>query len=293
MENQNNSNLKAIIVVLLLLLLGSIGYMFKMSADAKQQEVTLSNTLSEKEALVKDLEALKKSYDVAIAENTSLSDELIAEREKVVKLIEELKKSSDDANTNRKFRNQYKTLESKMAQLIKQNELLVAENEMLKMEIDSTNTILLESKEYNQVLIGQNEALTKTVEKASKLTISNLSTSAYKLRSSGKEIATDRAKRADLLKISFTIAENAVAKSGDKLYYIQVIDSKNNVLGEKQTIYFGEQVLHYSFITSVKYENSSVKVTENLAGDNFEKGLYTVNIFDKNELLSSTNFSLK
>jgi hypothetical protein len=54
-----------------------------------------------------------------------------------------------------------------------------------------------------------------------------------------------------------------------------------------------EQVLHYSFITSVKYENSSVNVTENLVGDNFEKGLYTVNIFDKNELVSTSNFSLK
>lgn len=293
MENQNTSKLKAVIVVLLLLLLGSIGYMFKMSADAKQQDVTLSNTLSEKDALTRDLEDLKKSYDAAIAENTSMSDELIAEREKVVKLLEDLKKSKDDANINRKFRNQYKELESKMNELIKQNEMLVAENEMLKSEIDSTNVILLESKEYNQVLVGQNEELTKTVEKASKLTISNLTTSAYKLRSSGKEVATDRARRADLLKISFTIAENAVAKSGDKMYYVQVIDSQNNVLGDKQTVYFGEQVLNYSFITTVKYENSSVKVTENLPGESFEKGLYTVNIFDKNELVSSTNFSLK
>jgi hypothetical protein len=33
-----------------------------------------------------------------------------------------------------------------------------------------------------------------------------------------------------MLKISFTIAENQVAQSGTKAYYVQVIDSKNNVL---------------------------------------------------------------
>jgi len=68
--------------------------------------------------------------------------------------------------------------------------------------------------------------LAKTVEIASKLSVLNLKTSAYKLKSSGKQIETDKASRVDVLKISFTIAENRVAKSGDKTYYVQVIDSK-------------------------------------------------------------------
>jgi hypothetical protein len=41
--------------------------------------------------------------------------------------------------------------------------------------------------------------------------------SAFKVRSSGKEISTDKASRADMLKISFTIAENQVAQSGTKV----------------------------------------------------------------------------
>jgi hypothetical protein len=46
-----------------------------------------------------------------------------------------------------------------------------------------------------------------------------MKTSAYKVRNSGKQIETDKARRADVLKISFTIAENQIAKSGDKVYY--------------------------------------------------------------------------
>jgi len=76
--------------------------------------------------------------------------------------------------------------------------------------------------------------LSKTVEKGSKLSVLNLKTAAFKLKSSGKQIETEKARKADILKISFTIAENSIAKSGDKTYYVQVIDGKNNVLGDKK-----------------------------------------------------------
>ena len=96
MENQNNnSKLKAIILVLSLLLLASLGYMFKMSSDAKQVETELSSVSVEKENALSELAQLKTTYDAAIAENTSMSEELIAERDKVVKLMEEVKKSKN------------------------------------------------------------------------------------------------------------------------------------------------------------------------------------------------------
>ncbi|MBN8566344.1 MAG: hypothetical protein J0M25_06370 [Flavobacteriales bacterium] len=294
MENQNNnSKLKAIILVLSLLLLASLGYMFKMSSDAKKVETELSSVTTEKETALAELAQLKTTYDAAIAENTSMSEELIAERDKVVKLMEELKKAKVDSGTLANYKRQIADLQSKMNALIQENDALKKLNQDLTTEIDSTKTILVEAKQYNQVLAGQNEELSKTVEKASKLSILNLKTGAYKVKSSGKEVATEKARRADILKVSFTIAENKVAKSGDKSYYVQVIDSKNNVLGEKKLIEFGDQSLTYSFITTVQYENNTVNVSENLPGENFEKGSYFVNIFDKGELVGKTSFTLK
>lgn len=294
MENQNNnSKLKAVILVLSLLLLASLGYMFKMSSDAKKVETELSSVTTEKENALTELAQLKTTYDAAIAENTSMSEELIAERDKVVKLMEEVKKSKGDAAAIGKYKQQIADLQAKMNVLIRENDELKVKNQQLTAEIDSTKTILVEAKEYNQVLAGQNEELSKTVEKASKLSILNLKTGAYKVKSSGKEIETERARRADILKVNFTIAENKVAKSGDKSYYIQVIDSKNNVLGEKKLVEFGDKSLTYSFISTVQYENSTVNVSENLPGENFEKGTYFVNIFDKAELVGKTSFTLK
>lgn len=294
MENQkSNSNLKAVIAILTVLLVGSLVYIFKMTSDAKTLQTELTTTKSEKESVMKDLEAMKTRYDAAIAENTSMSDELIAEREKIVNLMAELKKSKGDAAAMSKYKKQYLELEAKMKTLMQENETLKKDNAKLTVQRDSTVTVLGEARKYNEVLVGQNQELSKTVEVAQKLIVSNLKTAAYKLRSSGKQIETEKASRADVLKISFTINENKVAKQGDKTYYVQVIDSKNNVLGEKKTESFGTDSLTYSFTTTVNYENKSVEVSQDLPGKNFEKGTYFVNVFDKGELVSKASFSLR
>ncbi len=288
--NKNNSSLKAVIAVLAVLLIGSLVYIFKLSSDSDVVKTELTSTLTEKESVMKDLQELKATYDAAIAENTSMSDELIQERDKVVALMDDLNKSKGDVS---KFRSQVQGLQTKMKTLVAENDELKKQNGVLTVQRDSTIVVLGESKKFNEVLVGQNEALSKTVEKGSKLSVLNTKTAAYKLKSSGKQIETDKASRADVLKVSFTIAENQIAKSGDKTYYVQVIDSKNNVLGDKKTESFGDNSLTYSFKTTVQYENKTVNVSEDLPGKDFEKGTYFINIFDGGELVSKTSFSLR
>lgn len=291
MENQNNnSGLKSLVIVLSVLFALSLVYIYKLTTDVHSAEAKLTTTLSEKEQVMKDLKDLKTTYDAAIAENTSISDELIAERDKVVALMEKLKNSNGDVS---KFKKQYLVLESKMKGLVAENETLKKDNSALKVQRDSTIIVLDESKKTNKELAGQNENLTKTVEKGSKLAIVNLKSSAFILRSSGKEIATDKASRADILKVSFTIAENSIAKSGERKYYVQVIDSKNNVMGERQIERFSDKTLTYSYIVNVKYDNKTVDVVNNIKADKLEKGTFYVNIFDNGQLISNTIFTLK
>ncbi len=94
-KQQNNSSLKAIIAVLAVLLVGSLVYIFKMSSDAEVVKSELTTTLTEKESVMKDLQTLKTTYDAAIAENTSMSEELIQERDIIlqqVKILNQLLK---------------------------------------------------------------------------------------------------------------------------------------------------------------------------------------------------------
>ena len=294
MENQkSSSSLKAVIAVLAVLLVGSLVYIFKMTSDTDVVKTELKTTLTEKESVMKDLQELKSTYDAAISENTSMSYELTQERDKVVNLMNDLSKSKGDVASLAKYKTQSVALQSKMKVLMAENEGLKKQNTTLTTQRDSAVVVIGEAKKSNEALAGQNEELSKVVEKAAKLTVLNTRGSAYKLKSSGKEVATDKASRADVLKISFTIAENQVAQSGTKSYYVQVIDSKNNVLGDKKTETFGDNTLTYSFMSNVNYENKTVDVTENLRGKDFPKGTYFVNIFDKDQLVSKTSFSLK
>ena len=72
-----------------------------------------------------------------------------------------------------------------------------------------------------------------------------------------------------------------------------MLDSKNNILGDKKTENFEDKELTYSFISAVKYENKTVQVSKDLPVQDISEGLYTVNIFDKTELVSKTTFTLK
>ncbi|WP_269243534.1 hypothetical protein [Flavobacterium limnophilum] len=289
-QNNSSSSLKVIIAVLAILLVGSLVYIYKITSEAKEVQTELTKTVSEKDVVMKDLQELKATYDAAIAENTSMSDELIKERDKVVNLMNDVSKSKGDVS---KYKAQYAKLESNMKALMAENETLKKQNTVLTTQRDSTIVVLGETKKNVESLTGQNEELSKTVEKGSKLTVLNTKGSAFKVKSSGKQIETDKAGRANTLRISFTIAENQIAKSGNKAYYVQVIDSKNNVLGDKQTVSFGDKSLTYSFISDVIYENKTVQVSQDLPGKDFAKGAYFVNVFDKSELVSKTSFILK
>ncbi|GAA4757828.1 MULTISPECIES: hypothetical protein [Flavobacterium] len=289
-QNSNNSGLKAIIAILSLLLIGSLIYMYKLTSDSKQVEEVL---ITEKDAVLKDLAIAKDSLESAISSNTTLSDELVAERDRVQKLIADIEKSKGDAQAMTKYKEEALKLRGSIARLMKEVEALKKENKNLVTRIDSTNVVLTDTRKVNDTLVSQNDYLAKTVERGSKLTVLNLQSTALKQRSSGKQVETDKASRADVLKISFMIAENQIAKSGDKTYYVQIIDSKNNVIGEKKTETFGDKNLTYSFIATVKYENKTVKVEKDLPVTNVQSGSYFVNIFDKSDLISKTSFTLR
>jgi outer membrane murein-binding lipoprotein Lpp len=293
MENkQNNSGLKAAVVILALLLLGSIGYIFKMSSDNTKQVTELT---SEKDQLSNDLKARIAELDLAISENTALKADFEAQKEEMTNLLAELEKSKGDIASLGKYRDSYNKLKREMDNLLTENKLLKEQNVSLTSSLDSTNVVLEDTKRYADTLLTQNDNLTKTVEKGSTLAVLNLNVLAVKERSSGKQIETDKASRADKLKVSFLIAENQIAKSGDRMYYVQIIDSKNNILGDKETVAMGgDLTLTYTFITKVKYENKTVQVNEEVAGKDFAAGTYFVNVFNqKGEMVSKTSFSLR
>jgi peptidoglycan hydrolase CwlO-like protein len=293
-SNSRNSGLKVVVLILVLLLMGSLAYVYKLQQDKDAVDSSLSKTLTEKEKFQAELESKIAEYDIAIADNTALKGELEEEQAKIMELLEKIKKSDGSVAELSKYKTQYVKLKREMDNLIAENNVLKENNSKLTKNLDSTNVVLTNAKTVNDTLVAKNQNLSKTVEKAQRLSVLNLTTLAVKQKSSGKQINTDKASKADVLKIGFTIAENQVAKTGDRTYYVQVIDSKNNVLGEKKTETFGTTYLPYSFQKTIKYENKTVQVQEDLSVKNISAGTYFVNVFDKKgELVSKSSFQLK
>lgn len=294
MENsKQNSNSKIAIIILSLLLIASIFYNFKLSNDTQTLTNVVAETKTEKDKVLQSLDNLKATYDTAIADKSAMSDELIVERDKVILLIADLKKSKNNAAALQGFKNRYFALESKMKDLIAENDNLKSQNGTLTIQRDSVQVANTVAVKANESLSAQNGELSKTIVKAQKLSVLNLKTVALKQKSSGKQIGTEKASRADILKISFTIAENTVATPGDKTYNVQVIDANNNVLGEKKIENYGEKSLTYSFTKTVNYDNKTVDIVEDLPVKDITGGTYYVNVFDKGELVSKTSFVLK
>ena len=91
-ENSKSSNSKILIIALTVLLFALIGYTFYNNNDHKEAIKFLQD---EKEQIIGNLTAMEEKYDVAIAENTSLSDSLTMEKEKIAILkdsVQNLKK---------------------------------------------------------------------------------------------------------------------------------------------------------------------------------------------------------
>lgn len=130
-------------------------------------------------------------------------------------------------------------------------------------------------------------------KKYSKVSMSNVKAGGFISKSASKQEETTNASRADLLKITFTLDGNPNAKAGDKTYYFQIINGKNNVLGKRVTEFFDNESLTYSFKKSFFYNNESTTITQEFLQEEFQKGVYFINIFDRDDLVGKTSFTLK
>jgi len=293
MENSNSKNtgLKIALGILLALFLGTGFYTSKLYNEKKENEASLTR---QKEQVMADLSTMAKQYDVAIGENEVANENLVEARERIQGLMDSLKISQNSVNSLWRYKKKFLALQDEMDVLLAENDKLKVENSLLATSLDSTTVQLAERTVFTDSLLVQNTQLAEVVENAAVLQTVNLKGFGVIERSSGKLIPTERARRSDKIRVCYTVAKNALVGAGDKELYVQVLDPKNNVLGANEQVQFDETVLNYSLISKFNYENRNLNICEFVApNDDFEKGRYVVNVFNNKELISSSEFTLK
>ena len=269
----------------------------KPKTSRSEENLELSLEALAQKNILDSLNTLKEAYDVAILEKTALSEQLELEKKNVENLMEIIRASKNPSISQivvyRKQLSDFKiALESKGTEV----KSLKSQNKNLLTEIESQNVVMYKQKAENDTLILKQKKLENTLKDASKLSLSNFKVTALKEKNSGKELETDKAKSTKKLKVSFSINGNLVAKTGKKIFYVQVLDQKNNVLGENKLIEFGnDKALVYSFIVAFDFQGKPASVYGILNSDEnqFKKGTYFVNFFDKQEIMGSTSITLE
>ena len=296
MENKaasNNRSLKVILSIAVLLLVGTAFYSYSLyneSADTKKQ-------LTEEKALVlKDLNNMAAQFDVAIGENEVANQKLVDARDRIKGLMDSLKVSDNNVRSLWRYKKKFLALQSEMDVILAENDSLKVENVLLASSLDSTKIELEERTMFNDSLLVQNTELADIVENAAILSTAGLKGFGVIVRSSGKLIPTERASRVDKIRVCYTVTKNSLVSTGDKEFFVQVLDPMSNVLGLNEQIQFEENMLNYSLISKFNYESSNLDVCEFIearGADKFVKGRYTVNVFDQKALVSTSVFTLK
>lgn len=305
-KQYKNKWVKALLAVFFVFGLGATVFIFSRESDknvAETKEVTKNEGLGEsaeslsQRNILDSLNTLKVAYDVAILEKTALSQQLELERKNIENLMEIMRASKNPSSEQIQiYRKQLSDMKIALEAKVVEIKKLKSQNKNLLTEIESQNVVMYKQKTENDTLVSKQKRLESTLKDASKLVPGNFTVIALREKKSGKEEQTEKAKYTNKLKASFSINGNPVAKTGKRVFYIQVLDQKNKVLGENKLIEFGNnKALVYSFIVAVDFQGKTANVYGVLNSDEnkFQKGTYFVNFFDKQEIIGSTSITLE
>ncbi|MEN8123994.1 MAG: hypothetical protein ABFR32_02615 [Bacteroidota bacterium] len=292
-EKIKTSNNKILIIALTVLLFLLIGYTFYLSRDHKEAIQFLQD---EKEQIIGNLTAMEEKYDIAIAENTTLSDSLTHEKEKIIAFkdsVINLKKAN--SSVLRRYRNQLSSLKITNERLINEVDSLKMISNVLIDEKDSISNQLEVQTIYNDTLTAINEELAKKVEIGSALNIKDVQVTALKMRSNGKYTETNKAQKTDAVKIEFRLMENEIATPGDKEAYIVLQKPNGAVINAKGTFLLKDETeIKYTDQTIINYENAELDVVVFVErkGDKYEKGTYPIKVYVEGRLVGITKLEL-
>ena len=275
---------KILITILILIIFGCLGYMYNISSRSKSVIIKLK---SEKLTILEDLEKAKIKLIAEASQNQQLSGQLLQEKNKIDSIIKQLSKPNVSNETIAKYKNYVLNLNLKVDSLSK----TVTKYKII---IDSSKIVISNKDNEQKILLKEKNSLQgKIAAIANNLNFYNLNANSFKKKDSGKAAETKKASKVKMITIKFEIAENKLANKQVKVFYFQIIDSKNNVIGLKSTVYFGKKELIYSESTSVEYNLTREIVEKNIVVQNLEKGTYLINVFDNDKLILTNNLNLE
>lgn len=249
--------------------------------------------MDERDVLEVELEQMKMGYDTLEVNNEEMASKIAEQQTELTNLIKKAKNKDYDIS---KLKKEAETLRGIMKGYIHQIDSLQRANEQLYAEKEAeairANSAESRSKELETDLNSTKEI----VNKGSVLSTGEFSNVGINLRSSGKQVETDRAARSEMIKSCFTVRKNPIVKGGTKNLYLRIVGPDGKVLPgkEKGTITVSGKSEEYSVSREIDYQNQDTDVcVYYTAQGELKKGNYKVFIYEGSSLVGSSDLSLK
>jgi hypothetical protein len=292
--NPQHFNYRLIIGALAVAVVVITGFSYSNYNKLKSQELYLEQ---EKSLILSELSDMLNRYDKIEEDKVHISEALKEAKANTENALADLTVANATLETILDFKRQYFFIKEKNQRLYEVIDSLNLFNEKLKEEqIYTLNTLSKKTTAISK-LETKNETLNKKIKNASTLVVASVEASAYKNSTFGKKKITDRANRTKAIDVCITLSKNPLIPQGEKDIYIQIVNPKNNVVGDKGSISFGNHNLIYSQKQVINYTNENLELCAFIKGTEndmpFLKGLYYINVFHDALRLGSTTFELK
>lgn len=249
--------------------------------------------LDERDVLAVELEQLKMGYDTLQTDNAEMAAEIAEQRSQIESLIKKSKNKDYDIS---KLRAETETLRTIMKGYIHQIDSLQQANEKLYAEKTAEEMRANNAENRSKELEGDLSVKNEMLNKGSVLSTGSYSNTGINLRSSGKQVDTDKASRTEMLKSCFTVRKNPIVKPGQKNIYLRIVGPDGKVLPGKDagTVTVDGQAQPASVVRQVDYQNEDTDVcVYYTAQGELKKGNYKIYVYEGNSLIGQSDLTLK
>ena len=227
-EKEKSSKKRGLLFWIIIGLMTTNGITIWLLVNEKSKVVntiTISEKiLVEKNTVEVDLVNLQKDYQNLQTNDAAMQLDIDAKRARIEVLIKEASRHKGDATIISKLKIEMQTLRSIMQSYVRTIDSLNTLNQTLVAEKKTVLKQLGSEKEKQSVLIKEKDELKSTIAKGSILSCFNISAKAVLYKRGGKkESETNKARKTEKIKVSFSLGENKIAKAGEKTIYVRIM----------------------------------------------------------------------
>jgi predicted RNase H-like nuclease (RuvC/YqgF family) len=298
MDSQDNKfNYKIILGALVAVIIGILIAFYYSYAQSNAQINFLEQ---EKALLVKDLTIMKADVDHLSTLSEVYEIELETSKYKVQQLLDSVGRLNFTIDKLREFKTELRRLEAKNDSLRLKNNFLRYNNMLLTDKYEESRN-QIEILRANSSSLAEAEALQRRkilelnqkLKTKSYLKLQNSEGSGFRMRSS-RPIKTNKASTIEKLRGCVTVVADPSELDAEKILYFQFLDPNKQIVEDNaNTITVNGNI--YSKRVEFVFMGVETNICDfiTIPEGSLQEGVYTLNVFEDERLLASSEFQLK